>query len=65
MKFVRHKRNRLAHGNENFATSAKSLAPSDLEKLYESVIAYISDVAESYTHYLDSKLFLRPTDAAA
>ena len=64
MKFVRHKRNQLAHGAENFATGAKSLSPYDLERLYESVIAYISDVAASYTRYLDNKSFLQSNAAA-
>ena len=64
MKFVRHKRNQLAHGVENFATSAKSLSPSDLERLYESVVAYISDVAVSYTRYLDNRAFLQMNAAA-
>lgn len=33
MKFVRHKRNRLAHGNETFGSGASLLSPGDLERL--------------------------------
>ena len=64
MKFVRHKRNRLAHGNETFSSGAMLLTPTDLDRLYKPVVNYMSSVAESYTDYLDGQVFLQENVAA-
>lgn len=58
MKYVRHKRNRLAHGNETFGSGANLLTPNDLGRLRDPVLAYMSAIAVSYTHYLDGEAFL-------
>lgn len=59
IKYVRHKRNRLAHGNESFQTSAAHLTPDRLQKLSDPVVAYLRVVASSYERYLDERKFLR------
>ena len=64
MKFVRHKRNRLAHGNETFGSGAILLTPLDLERLYKPVIGYMTSVSTSYTTYLNNEMFLRENVAA-
>ncbi len=64
MKFVRHKRNRLAHGIETFGSGAILLTPSDLERLYKPVVGYMTSVASSYTTYLDNEKFLKENVAA-
>ncbi|MDE0256720.1 MAG: MAE_28990/MAE_18760 family HEPN-like nuclease [Rhodospirillaceae bacterium] len=64
MKFVRHKRNQLAHGNETFGVGSKSLSPEDLDRLYNPVVNYMSSVAKSYTNYLDNQLYLQKNIAA-
>ena len=64
MKFVRHKRNRLAHGNETFSSGAMLLTPMDLARLYKPVVNYMSSVTESFTDYLDGQVFLQQNAAA-
>lgn len=64
MKFVRHKRNRLAHGNDTFGSGAMLLTPTDLDRLYKPVVSYMSSVVESYTNYLDGQVFLQENVAA-
>lgn len=64
MKFVRHKRNRLAHGNETFSSGSMLLSPMDLERLYEPVVSYMTSVASSYSDYLDKQVFLQEPIAA-
>ena len=59
MKFVRRKRNLLAHGNETFQLSARALSPIDLERLRESVVEYMKSVSRSFTDYLDAESFLQ------
>ena len=59
MKFVRHKRNRLAHGNDTFGSGASLLSPSDLERLRGPVVDYMLSVTASFTQYLDSEAFLQ------
>ena len=64
MKFVRHKRNRLAHGNETFSSGSNLLTPMDLDRLYKPVVSYMSSVANAYSDYLDNQLFLQEHIAA-
>ena len=64
MKFVRHKRNRLAHGNETFSSGSMWLTPMDLDRLCEPVVNYMESVASSYSDYLDNQVFLREHIAA-
>ncbi len=59
MKFVRHKRNNLAHGNETFLDGAKDLTPAQLAALMEPVVGYLEEVCRSFSTYLDAKAFLR------
>lgn len=58
MRYVRHKRNLLAHGSETFSSSAIQLSPPDLERLRAPVIDYMSSVTASFTRYLDRQAFL-------
>ena len=59
MRFLRHKRNRLAHGNESFVEGARSLTADRLGELRDPVMAYMDAVASSFDLYLDGKRFLR------
>ena len=61
MKYVRHKRNRLAHGSEDFLSGADLLSPSDLDRLRVPVVDFMESVAGSYTQFLDSEAFLSAT----
>ena len=63
VRYVRHKRNRLAHGNETFSSGAALLSPSDLGRLREPVIGDMSGVTASFTHYLDAEVFLHQNAA--
>lgn len=59
LKYVRHKRNRLAHGNESFRSAASHLTPERLDQLRSPVINYMRAVAYSFEQYLDGRCFLR------
>ena len=63
MRYVRHKRNLLAHGAENFRDGARQLSPRDLEKLRRAVVDYMEAVSSSFTSYLDGKSFLQENAA--
>ena len=58
MKYVRHKRNRLSHGEETFGSGADQLSPDDLGRLQEPVLKYMSAVTDSYNQFLDNEGFL-------
>ena len=58
MKYVRHKRNLLSHGEETFGSGADRLSPDDLDRLQEPVLKYMSTVTNSYDQFLDGKEFL-------
>lgn len=58
MKYVRHKRNSLAHGAETFRDGARQLSPQDLERLRRAIVDYMKAVSSSFTSYLDDKSFL-------
>lgn len=58
MKFLRHKRNMLAHGNESFADSVSSFSTARLEELKEPAFNYMKAVTSSFDQYLDDEQFL-------
>ena len=64
MKYVRHKRNRLSHGNETFGSGANQLSPDDLDRLRTPVMNYMVGVTTSYNEFLDSEAFLHEEVAA-
>lgn len=63
MKYIRHKRNALAHGNETFREGAKQLGPSDLQRLCRTIVEYMESVSASFTSYLEGKSFLEENAA--
>ena len=63
MKYIRHKRNSLAHGNETFREGARQLSSQDLQKLRRTVVEYMESVSSSFTSYLDGKSFLQENAA--
>ena len=63
MKYIRHKRNSLAHGNETFREGARQLGSSDLQRLRRTVVEYMESVSASFTGYLEGKSFLQENAA--
>ena len=63
MKYIRHKRNSLAHGNETFREGARQLGSSDLQRLRRTVVEYMESVSTSFTSYLEGKSFLQENAA--
>ena len=63
MKYIRHKRNSLAHGNETFREGARQLGSSDLQRLRRTVVEYMESVSMSFTRYLEGKSFLQENAA--
>jgi len=63
MKYIRHKRNSLAHGNETFREGARQLGSRDLQRLRRAVVEYMESVSASFTGYLDGKSFLQENAA--
>ena len=63
MKYVRHKRNLLSHGNQTFREGARQLSPQDLRILRQTVVEYMESVVLSFSAYLDAKLFLQENAA--
>lgn len=61
MKYLRHKRNRLAHGNESFLSGAQHLPATRLAELRDPVVAYMLEVVASFDQYIVGKGFLHPT----
>ncbi|RAZ84457.1 MAE_28990/MAE_18760 family HEPN-like nuclease [Cereibacter johrii] len=60
MKYLRHKRNRLAHGNESFLSGAQHLPATRLADLRGPVVDYMLSVVESFDQYIVTKGFLHP-----
>ena len=60
MKYLRHKRNRLAHGNESFLLGARHLPAARLAELRDPVIAYMQAVTASFDQYIEARGFLHP-----
>ena len=63
MKYIRHKRNSLAHGNETFREGARQLSSRDLQRLRRTVVEYMECVSASFTSYLEGKSFLQESAA--
>ena len=61
MKYLRHKRNRLAHGNESFLDGARHIPSSRLAELRDPVINYMVEVVASFDQYIAVKSFLHQT----
>jgi len=61
MKYLRHKRNRLAHGNESFLDGARHIPSSRLAELRDPVISYMVEVVASFDQYIVGKSFLHQT----
>ena len=60
MKYLRHKRNRLAHGNESFLSGAQHLPAARLAALRDPVVAYMLEIVASFDQYIEVKGFLYP-----
>lgn len=60
MKYLRHKRNRLAHGNESFLSGAQHLPATRLAELRDPVVAYMLQVVAAFDQYIVAKGFLHP-----
>ena len=63
MKYIRHKRNSLAHGHETFREGAHQLSSQDLQRLRRTVVEYMESVSSSFTSYLEGKSFLQENAA--
>lgn len=57
---VRSMRNKLAHGSISFTESADEVSVSTLTGLAQAVIAYLSEVVDRFTEYIDAGEFLAP-----
>jgi hypothetical protein len=58
LKYIRDKRNRLAHGSESFVDGARHIPADRLKMLQNPVINYMEDIATSFSSYLDEDRFL-------
>lgn len=58
LKYVRHMRNLLAHGNISFLEVLGTSGHSDLERLASAVLDYMTHVCQSFEKYLDSGGYL-------
>jgi len=65
LKYIRAKRNRLAHGEESFVDGARHLTSDRLEALRAPVIDYMREVVASFNSYLDGEGFLITEQAAS
>jgi len=61
MKYLRHKRNRLAHGNESFLDGARHIPSSRLAELRDPVVSYMVEVVACFDQYIGGKSFLHQT----
>lgn len=58
MKYVRHMRNELAHGNLSFIEAGTALSVEQLDDLRSAVLDYMDDVTSSFRFYLEDKKYL-------
>lgn len=58
MKYLRHKRNQLAHGNESFIDGARHIPSGRLGTLRDPIVNYILEVVEAFDQYIDDESFL-------
>ncbi|MBA4052081.1 MAG: hypothetical protein C0472_09450 [Erythrobacter sp.] len=59
MKYLRHKRNFLAHGNESFVDAARHLSVARLTILNDATAGYMASVTAAFSDYLNSQRFLQ------
>lgn len=62
MKYLRHKRNFLAHGNDSFVEAARHLSVERLSELFEATADYMGHVSTAFSEYLDNASFLQPDE---
>jgi hypothetical protein len=60
IKYVRHMRNQLAHGNLSFVDASSALSVDQLGELRDAVMDYAAAVVGSFKAYLESQKYLRP-----
>jgi hypothetical protein len=60
LALVKSMRNKLAHGSMSFTESADEVSVSQLRSLAQAVIAYLGEVVNRFTAYLDGHEFLIP-----
>ncbi|UFN51603.1 hypothetical protein LPC08_25400 (plasmid) [Roseomonas sp. OT10] len=60
LEFIRHRRNKLAHGNLSFVECAGTFTVSELRKLKEGTAAYLREVVESFATAIAGHEYLRP-----
>lgn len=58
MKYVRHMRNQLAHGNVSFIDAGSLLSVAQLDSLRVAILDYMEDVTASFRAFLDEKKYL-------
>lgn len=63
MKYVRHMRNQLGHGNVSFVDAGAALSFEQLQFLSNTLGDYMRGVVVSFVAYLDGKRYLRPPAA--
>lgn len=58
LKFIKEKRNLLAHGINSFTDCARDLTIQDLEIIKNNVLNFILEMLKDMKYYYDNKLFL-------
>ncbi|MDL2317690.1 hypothetical protein LJC74_01160 [Eubacteriales bacterium OttesenSCG-928-A19] len=65
LRTVKDKRNHLAHGDESFGDCARDMTLSDLEKIKNAVVTFISCILTGMKDYDDNKAYLAANQVAA
>lgn len=60
LEFIKHRRNKLAHGNLSFVQCAGTFTVSDLRTLRDATAAYLAEVVESFSAAIVEHEYLRP-----
>lgn len=60
LKFIVHRRNKLAHGNLSFVECAGTFTVSDLRELRDATAAYLAEVVDSFSTAIVEHEYLRP-----
>lgn len=58
LKFIKERRNFLAHGINSFTDCARDSTIQDLEIIKDNVLNFISEILKDMKNYYDNKLFL-------
>jgi hypothetical protein len=61
---VKHERNALAHGNKSFKQSAEIITIQDLFDIKDLILAYMGDITNNTTHFLETKKYLKKQSLA-